>query len=250
MAVLARVFALLLLAAPSIAVFAADLGSVDDEQINQLVENIGSSDLERKHIRERLTGWKEILSSPKDKALGDPDKLKLVNDFMYETPFYCDPVMWCMEDYWAKPVEFLANDGGDCEDFSIAKYFTLKALGVPDEKLRIVYAIYRRGTFTGAHMVLAYYPTPDAEPLILDNINPDILPSSKRPDITPIFGFNSAGLWQAQEQKGRGKPTDYYRSWGDQWRQVQSETAFRSVTPAQRKTPECRAIITRSPWCR
>lgn len=238
-------FAVSITAAPSV-----DLATLTDQQIDQLVESIGTSDPERRNIKRRLGGLKELLSSPKNPGLGDNDKLRVVNDFMHETPFYCDPVLWCAEDFWATPLEFLANDGGDCEDFSIAKYFTLKALGIADDKLRIVYAVYRRGTFTGAHMVLAFYPTPDAEPLILDNINQAVLPASSRPDLTPIFSFNSGGLWAAREQKGRGNATDSYRAWGDHWQRVQSAGSVRTITPEQRKAPECQALMARSPWCR
>jgi len=230
----------------------ADLVSIDDEKIAQLVESLATNDAERSTMRARLTGWKELLASSSARAADDATKLKVVNDFMHRTPFYCDPVMWCAEDYWAKPVEFLANDGGDCEDFSIAKYFTLKALGVEDTRLRIVYAVYRRGgqgAFTGAHMVLAYYERPDAEPLILDNLNHAILPASKRPDLEPIFGFNSGGLWSAKEQKGRGQPATPYRAWSDHWRRVQTDDAVRSITPERRKSAECQALMQRSPWC-
>ena len=229
---------------------AADLATVTDAEIERVAESVGSSDTERRVIKRRLGSWKELTASAKNRSFAEPEKLRLANDFMHETPFYCDPVLWCMEDFWAKPVEFLANDGGDCEDFSIAKYFTLRALGVPENRLRIVYAVYQRGTFTGAHMVLAYYPTPDAEPLILDNINPSVLPASNRPDLVPVFSFNSQGLWGAKEQKGRGQPTDAYRAWGDHWRRVQTETAIRTVSPEQRKGAECQMLIQRSPWCR
>lgn len=231
---------------------ASNLASITDEQIEQLMESLGHSEAEKRNIKRRLGGWKALLESPKNREVAEAEKLRAVNDFMHETPFYCDPVMWCMEDFWAKPAEFLANDGGDCEDFSIAKYYTLRALGVADEKLRIVYAVYRRGgqgAFTGAHMVLAYYPTPDAEPMILDNINQAVLPASARPDLMPVFSFNTAGLWTAKEQKGRVQGTDHYRAWGDHWRRVQSGDALRSITPEQRKAPECQALRARSPWC-
>jgi predicted transglutaminase-like cysteine proteinase len=231
--------------------YAADLGTVNDGEIDKVVETVGTNDTERRVIKRRLAGWKELSTSPKHKGLGDPDKLKVVNDFMHETPFYCDPVLWCREDYWAKPLEFLSNDGGDCEDFSIAKYFTLRALGIAEDRLRIVYAVYQRQGFTGAHMVLAYYAAPDAEPLILDNLNPAVLPASARPDLVPVFSFNTQGLWGAKENKGRGQPVDApYRSWTDHWKQVQNEGATRSVSPEQRKGAECQTLIQRSAWCR
>jgi predicted transglutaminase-like cysteine proteinase len=244
-----RVSSVFLLGA-ALAAFAAGPGTVSDTEIDKIIAAVASSDTERNVIRRRLAAWRELQESPKNKTLGEPDKLRLVNDFVHETPFFCDPVMWCAEDFWSRPVEFLANDGGDCEDFSIAKFFTLKALGVAEGKLRIVYAVYQRGSFTGAHMVLAYYPTPDAEPLILDNINQTVQPASNRPDLVPVFSFNSQGLWGAKEAKGRGQPGEQYRAWSDHWKRVQSEQAVRSVSPEQRKSGECQAIIQRSPWCR
>lgn len=229
---------------------AADLASISDADIQRILATVAHSDTERRIVQGRLNGWRDLLSAPKNRALGEPDKLRLVNDFMDQTPFYCDPIMWCTEDFWAKPVEFLANDGGDCEDFSIAKFFSLRAIGVPEDKLRIVYAVYQSGTFTGAHMVLAYYPTPDAEPLILDNINQTLLPASRRPDLIPVFSFNSRGLWGAKEAKGREKPGSQYSAWSSQWQRVQTDEVVRSVSPGERKSAACQALIQRSKWCR
>src|SRR5690606_32848384 len=88
---------------------------------------------------------------------------------------------------------------GDCEDFSIAKYMTLLLAGVEVSKMRITYVKAQMGggysNATEAHMVLAYYPTPSADPLILDNLISEVRPASRRPDLTPVFGFNSQGLW-------------------------------------------------------
>lgn len=228
---------------------AADLARVDDAEIQRLMNLVGQSDTEKRMIQRRLSGWKGMIESPKNRGLEETLKLKVVNDFVAETPFYCDPVMWCLEDYWAKPLEFLAGDGGDCEDFAIAKYYALRALGVPDEKLRIVYANYRQGAFSGAHMVLAYYPTLDGDPLILDNINPDVLPGSRRADLTPVFSFNTEGLWSAKELKGRDQSSSH-QSWSDTWKKVQSDSTIKVVTPQQRKSAECQALRGRSPWCR
>jgi predicted transglutaminase-like cysteine proteinase len=228
---------------------AADLAKFDDAAIQRLADTIGQNDDERKFIKKRMTGWREMIESPKNRALDENGKLRVVNDFVSETPFYCDAVQWCLDDYWAKPAEFLASDGGDCEDFAIAKYYALRAIGVPDDKLRIVYATYRRGNFSGAHMVLAFYPTPDGEPLILDNINPSILPGSARADLTPVFSFNTQGLWSAQEQKGRNQ-SNPHQSWGDVWRKVQTDPTIRILTADQRKSAECQALRARSPWCR
>lgn len=123
-------------------------------------------------------------------------RLQLVNSFFNRLRFVTDMQHWGEEDYWATPVELLVTNGGDCEDFSIAKYLTLKAMGVPDEQLRIVYV--KALELNQAHMVLAWYPEPDADPLILDNLINDIRPASERTDLEPVYSFNGEGLWLNQ----------------------------------------------------
>ncbi|MBI4206399.1 MAG: transglutaminase-like cysteine peptidase [Betaproteobacteria bacterium] len=107
-----------------------------------------------------------------------------------------DIIHWGKEDYWATPIEFLSTNAGDCEDFSIAKYFTLRALGVPDDRLRLTY-VKELVQYNQAHMVVAYFPSPDAEPLVLDNINKTIQPASARSDLLPVYSFNGSNLWLA-----------------------------------------------------
>lgn len=191
-----RVF--VLLASIALAALAAELVVITDAQIARLAQQFGPV------AKERLTGWREILINPKYKKLSEREKLELVNNFMNRTQFIDDIVHWGKEDYWATPVEFLSTDAGDCEDFSIAKYFTLRTLGVPDEKLRITY-VKELVIYNQAHMVLAYFPTPDAEPLVLDNINKTIQPASTRTDLLPVYSFNGSGLWLAKEQTGRAQ---------------------------------------------
>jgi predicted transglutaminase-like cysteine proteinase len=143
--------------------------------------------------------WKTMIND--GQKLDEKEKLRRVNDFFNKRIIFdTDMSVWNQEDYWATPLEFMCKGAGDCEDFSIAKYYSLLAMGVPLNKLRLVYVRARQngpaGPVLQAHMVLAYYPTPNAEPLILDNLKPEILPASQRPDLSPVFSFNSAGLWQ------------------------------------------------------
>ena len=179
-------------------VFAQEIVTLSDAQIARLTQNFGVV------ARDRLGGWRDLMRNPAHRSISERQKLELVNDFMNRTPFVSDREHWGKEDYWATPVEFLSTNGGDCEDFSIAKYFTLRALGVPDEKLQITYVRETR-IYNQAHMVLAYFVTPDAEPLILDNINMSILPASSRGDLIPVYSFNGSGLWLAKELAGRGQ---------------------------------------------
>ncbi|SIO06159.1 Predicted transglutaminase-like cysteine proteinase [Sulfurivirga caldicuralii] len=153
-----------------------------------------------KPAADRLRAWQRLV----EKGWGKPEleQLKLVNDFFNNRIFTTDRRLWHKEDYWATPVEFLIKNAGDCEDFAIAKYFTLRKLGVPDSKLLLTYVKAIR--LNQAHMVLTYYKTPRSVPLVLDNINPRILPATKRPDLVPIYTFNGGGLWLAK-QRGKGK---------------------------------------------
>jgi predicted transglutaminase-like cysteine proteinase len=130
----------------------------------------------------------------------EPARLGAINDFFNRRLAYREDIdNWGQVDYWASPLESLAKGAGDCEDYAIGKYFTLVALGIPDARLRMVYV---RANIAGApggataHMVLAYYARPDAEPLVLDNLDPAIRAAGARTDLTPIFSFNAEGLWQ------------------------------------------------------
>lgn len=143
--------------------------------------------------------WLQLLRTSRNAS--ERERLQRVNTFFNEQiAFENDFPLWDKSDYWATPLETLARGRGDCEDYAIAKYFSLLELGTSINKLRLVYVRATidnlDGSFTRqAHMVLAYYPTPDSEPLILDNINKKILPASKRPDLLPVFSFNSDGIW-------------------------------------------------------
>ena len=148
----------------------------------------------------------------------DATRLKAVNDFFNQRLAYKEDIdNWGVQDYWAAPLESLGKGAGDCEDYAIGKYFTLTTLGMPHAKLRMVYV---RASIEGspqgfvAHMVLAYYPSPDAEPLVLDNLQPDIHPAGSRPDLTPVFSFNAEGLWQGVGSiRANGDPLTRLSKW-------------------------------------
>lgn len=212
-ALAARWLRIVLLVA-SVAALAAELVVITDAQIAKLAQQFGPV------AKSRLTAWKDILTNPKYKKLPEQEKLELVNNFMNQTEFISDVQHWGKEDYWATPIEFLSTNGGDCEDFSIAKYYTLRALGVSDDKLRITY-VKELVIYNEAHMVLAYFPTPDAEPLVLDNIRKVIQPASARTDLLPVYSFNGSGLWLAKEQTGRGQSVGGSDRIGH-WRDVQA----------------------------
>ncbi|WP_367990376.1 transglutaminase-like cysteine peptidase [Vibrio sp. NTOU-M3] len=147
----------------------------------------------------RVETWRQEMSQYKN--LGERDKLTKVNNFFNQLNFVNDIRLWGKNDYWATPLEFLGSNAGDCEDFTIAKYFSLLELGVSDKKLRLVYV--KAIELNQFHMVLAYYSKPSAEPIILDNINPVIKPASTRRDLLPIYSFNGKNLWLMKSKKGQ-----------------------------------------------
>lgn len=150
-----------------------------------------------------------------DDSKSDAEKLEKVNQFFNKYTFIDDIEHWGKKDYWATPIEFLATQGGDCEDFSLAKYFTLKALGIPESKLYLTYV--KAIKLNQAHMVLTYYATPAAEPLVLDNLQGNIQLASKRTDLVPVYTFNGEGLWLSK-QRGKGKfvgDSDRLKRWND-----------------------------------
>ena len=150
--------------------------------------------------RQRLIAWQNLLEN--EKKSSEKEKLEKVNRFFNKIPYVDDMTQWGVDDYWATPVEFLASNGGDCEDYAIAKYFSLIALGIDEDKLTLTYVKALR--LNEAHMVLTYYPSPKAEPLILDNLISAIKPASQRTDLLPVYSFNGSGLWLAK-QRERGK---------------------------------------------
>lgn len=163
------------------------------EFLNKIAQQFGAA------AKTRIINWQNLIQEHAEQS--DRQTLNKVNSFFNRIRFISDEEHWGDRDFWATPVEMLSTNGGDCEDFSIAKYFTLRELGVPDEKLRITYVTAVE--LNQAHMVLAYYETPESEPLILDNLIDKIKPASQRPDLIPVYSFNGDYLWMSKE-RGRG----------------------------------------------
>ncbi|HEY0818490.1 MAG TPA: transglutaminase-like cysteine peptidase [Rhizobacter sp.] len=144
-------------------------------------------------------------------------QLQTINQFFNRRiQFREDTEAWGQIDYWASPLESLDRGQGDCEDYAIAKYFSLLAAGMPVARLRLVYVRAQIGGpqgVTQAHMVLAYYAAPGAEPMILDNLITEVRPASRRPDLVPVFSFNGEGLWQGVGAQVAGDPAARLSRW-------------------------------------
>ena len=183
-----RALLLLCALACSIAISAVDLDKMQGLALSRYGPNTEKTVVE----------WRDMIDTIK--PLSDEKKLAVVNDFFNTRIRWVEDIdNWGESDYWATPLETMASGKGDCEDFSIAKFVTLLLGGVEMEKLRITYVKAQMGGQLGekyvAHMVLAYYPTPSGDPMILDNMVDALRPASRRGDLKPVFGFNSKGLW-------------------------------------------------------
>ena len=143
---------------------------------------------------EDVAKWRQLVAELQSEDLDE--KLYQINRFFNRFDFVDDLVHWQQKDYWATPIEFISTGAGDCEDYTIAKYFSLIELGIPEQQLRLMYVTALE--LRQPHMVLAYYETPTSIPLVLDNINRRILPANKRRDLSPIYSFNGNGLWAAK----------------------------------------------------
>ena len=177
---------------------------------------------------ELLDDW--LKTAIEAKVLGEPAKLKRINDFVNQRiAFEDDRSVWDQSDYWATPLETIGQGRGDCEDFAILKYTSLRRAGVAVDKLRLIYVKATLKTPDGpiqvAHMVLAYYESPNAEPVLLDNLQPRILPASKRPDLKPVFSFNSAGIFAGVSGKEKASAGGIGRlsRWEDVLRRILAE---------------------------
>jgi predicted transglutaminase-like cysteine proteinase len=154
----------------------------------------------------RLASWLNLL----DNSAGDDERAQLerVNHFINRSvSFVSDQQAWGADDYWATPAQTLSLGKGDCEDFAIAKYFSLVRMGVPSEKLRLTFVKALKQN--QAHMVLAYYPSASEQPLILDNLDPRIRPASERGDLLPVYSFNNHGVFLAKSPQRASQPASH-----------------------------------------
>lgn len=173
----------------------------------------------------RVSHWFALIEQ--GKSASDPERLRLANNFFNDARFTTDMEVWQQQDYWATPIEFLIKDAGDCEEFAIAKYFTLSRMGIAEDALRITYV--RAQTLHQPHMALAWYPALDAEPLILDNLEPRILPAGERPDLTPVYSFNGTDLWLANSRREQVHSGDAATL--SHWQQLRERLAREMATP-------------------
>ena len=135
-----------------------------------------------------VAAWRSVIRSQIGRA--PIDQLRAVNRFLNEWRYKPDDQNYGRRDYWATPLEFLRRSG-DCEDYAIAKYVTLRELGFAPEQLRLV--VVRDVVRDLAHAVLAVYL--DDEVYILDNLTRAVLPQDRISNYVPYYSINEETRW-------------------------------------------------------
>ena len=155
------------------------------------VQNLDIQEIPNKH------SLHELMLELGQKGVTEKQKVIAVNTFFNHMPRALDKKVWGRKDYWATPDELLQQRRGDCEDVAIAKYFTLRKLGITDNHLRLAYgkiADFQQGTIE-PHMVLIYMPR-NGSPLVLDSLNEHLVKVSERQDLILEYTFNRKSLWR------------------------------------------------------
>jgi predicted transglutaminase-like cysteine proteinase len=133
--------------------------------------------------------WREMLDDIESKPLRQ--KLEYINNWSNEHPYIEDSINWGMEDFWETPYQFMAISG-DCEDYAISKYYSLRASGVSPDKLRII--IVQDLNLGGIiHAILGVYDGGDL--YILDNQIKQVTPALKIFHYRPVYGINEDAWW-------------------------------------------------------
>ena len=135
-----------------------------------------------------LQKWKKYLSQIK--GFAPLDQLREVNRFANYAPYVTDPVNYGVADYWATPVQFLVKNG-DCEDYAITKFYSLRALGFSSDQMRVV--VLNDLNLRVAHAVLIVYL--DGVAWLLDNQIREVVRADVVHHYRAIYSVNETTWW-------------------------------------------------------
>lgn len=138
-----------------------------------------------------LQGWHRFLDSLKSESRSN--QIRTINLYMNKHPYITDIANWGISDYWETPLEFIRRHG-DCEDYAIAKFFSLRYLGFENKDMRIV--ILKDHNINAIHSVLAIREA--GQFLILDNQVSRVVEAKKVHHYEPIYSVNEDRWWRYQ----------------------------------------------------
>ena len=117
-------------------------------------------------------------------------QVRAINEFVNRWRYKADADNYGKRDHWATPLEFLRRSG-DCEDYAIAKYQSLRLLGLPAASLRLV--VVQDTVRDLPHAVLAVYLADEV--YILDNLSDAMLPQRRVTNYVPYYSVNEVTRW-------------------------------------------------------
>jgi len=135
-----------------------------------------------------LQRWRAYLDTLRNKS--PAEQISAINAYVNQVPYISDQRNYHLIDYWATPRQFFSR-GGDCEDYVIVKYLSLRALGWPRDKMRL--AVVMDKLKRQAHAILVVYL--DDRILILDNQNKRIVENTATRRYRPIYSINEKHWW-------------------------------------------------------
>ena len=136
----------------------------------------------------RFREWAALIE--KLRGLSPAEQMRRVNRFMNRSRYIIDPINWGVKDYWESPGQFFTREG-DCEDYAITKYMTLKRLGFDPRKMRIV--VLRDLNLKIAHAVLAVEM--NGKRWILDNQIEQVVEDTTIRHYLPLYSINEYAWW-------------------------------------------------------
>jgi len=171
---------------------------------------------DKKKIIKRLKEYFRFIK--KAKFFTDKKKLNRTNHFINNILSVKDNETAGTNDHWATRKEFLISGKGDCEDYAIAKYFTLKELYIDPSRMYL--AVVKVKNSPTMHMVLLYFYNKYKPALVLDNLKSKVLPLNKRRDLIPKFAFNEIEARILKKNGFLGKKIKI--NWGqfDKWKDL------------------------------
>lgn len=148
------------------------------------------------HADRRIAAWHALMKS---QSHATPQaKVAAVNRFFNgQIQYRSDEEVYGQLEYWATSQETLLKGFGDCDDYAIAKFQTLRKLGLPSNQLRLVHVVT---SAKQQHLVLVYNPEP-RRGYVLDNLTDEIIATGQRMDLTPIYSFNDQWIWTGKSNK-------------------------------------------------
>ena len=136
----------------------------------------------------RLAQWSALLETLR--GASPRRQMEEVNRFINQTRFVTDADNWGAKDYWADPGEFFFR-GGDCEDYAIAKYLSLKSLGIARERLRLLVLLDARRAVVHAVLTVEL----DGQTYVLDNLDDRVRPLFEVAHYRPLYSLNEDAAW-------------------------------------------------------